>query len=318
MRRPLIFLTGILYLAAIGTARAVVVATGDGTQNTTAPSDDFGFANVGRVYNTADGFYNSGVYLGNGWVLTAYHVVRNTSLTGFQFNDVVFHDPVLGDVTFAVNPATAVRLQNSDSSFTDLALFQLTTAPTFLSAIPIATSLPSNGSTVTMAGNGVNRQSGLTSWNVNGSNVWTETTPPGTFSGYKETQGSQTLRWGTNTIDSQNTTVSLTIGTSTVNVTAFTTDFDNTTDQAQAAAGDSGGGVFYKNGSTWELAGIIDATAAFTNQPDFTAVFGDETFSASLPTYEAQIAAIIPEPGSLSLGVVGLASLVGFWRKRKG
>jgi len=313
MRRPLI-LTGILCLAAIGTARAVVVATGDGTQNTTAPSDDFGFANVGRVYNTADGFYNSGVYLGNGWVLTAYHVVRNTSLTGFQFNDVVFHDPVLGDVTFAVNPATAVRLQNSDSSFTDLALFQLTAAPTFLSAIPIATSLPSNGSTVTMAGNGVNRQPGLTSWNVNGSNVWTETTPPGTFSGYKETQGSQTLRWGTNTIDSQNTTINAGFG----NLTVLTTDFDNTTDQAQAAAGDSGGGVFYKNGSTWELAGILDATASFNGQPDFTAVFGDETVAASLPAYRAQIEARIPEPGSLSLGAIGLASLGGFWRKRKG
>jgi hypothetical protein len=313
MRRPLI-LTGILCLATVGMAHAVVVATGDGTQNTTAPADDFGFANVGRVFNTADGFYNSGVYLGNGWVLTAYHVVRNTSLSGFQFSDVVFHDPILGDVTFAVNPATAVRLQNSDSSFTDLALFQLTTVPTFLSAIPIATSLPSNGSTVTMAGNGVNRQSGLTSWNVNGSNVWTETTPPGTFSGYKETQGSQTLRWGTNTIDSQNSTINAGFG----NLTVLTTDFDNTTDQAQAAAGDSGGGVFYKNGSTWELAGIIDATASFNGQPDFTAVFGDETFAASLPTYEAQIEATIPEPGSLSLDVVGLASLVGFWRKRKG
>jgi len=314
MRRPFI-LSGVLCLATIGMAHAVVVATGDGTQNTTAPSDDFGFANVGRVFNTADGFYNSGVYLGNGWVLTAYHVVRNASLSGFQFGDVVFHDPILGDTTFAANPATAVRLQNSDSTFTDLALFQLSTVPTFLSAIPIATSLPSNGSTVTMAGDGVNRQSGLTYWNIDSSNVWSETgppPPPRDASGYKETQGSQTLRWGTNTIDSQNSTINAGFG----NLTVLTTDFDNTTNQAQGAAGDSGGGVFYKNGSTWELVGIMDATASFTGQPDFTAVFGDETFAASLPAYRAQITATIPEPGSVGLGLAGMAVL-GCRRRRK-
>ena len=50
MRRPTVsLLSGAICLAAVGTANAVVVATGDGTQNTTAPSDDFGFANVGRV-----------------------------------------------------------------------------------------------------------------------------------------------------------------------------------------------------------------------------------------------------------------------------
>src|SRR3954468_14725557 len=65
--------------------RAVVLAGGDGTQNTSPPAvDDFGFANVGRVFNTADGFFNSGVYLGHGWVLSAYHPVRTLS-GGFQF-----------------------------------------------------------------------------------------------------------------------------------------------------------------------------------------------------------------------------------------
>src|SRR5262245_25626529 len=122
MRRSSLIFTGLLYLAALAGARAVVVATGDGTQNATAPVDDFGFANVGKVYNSFNGFYNSGVYLGNGWVLTAYHVVRDGS-GGFLFNDVIFRDPVFGDTTFAVNTATAVRLQNADTTFTDLALF---------------------------------------------------------------------------------------------------------------------------------------------------------------------------------------------------
>src|SRR5262245_20194431 len=143
MRRRLLLLTGIFHLAVLADTQAVVVATGDGTQNTTAPGDDFGFANVGKVYNSFNGFFNSGVYLGNGWVLTAYHVVQDGS-GGFLFNDVVFRDPVFGDTTFVVNATTAVRLQNADTTFTDLALFRLTTTPTFLSPVTIASALPTS------------------------------------------------------------------------------------------------------------------------------------------------------------------------------
>jgi hypothetical protein len=311
MRRSALLITSAFCLAAAGSARAVVVAGGDGTQNTTAPGDDFGLANVGRVFNTANGFYNSGVYLGNGWVLSAYHVVRDLNSTGFLFGSVVFRDPVLGDTAFTVNPATAVRLQNADASFTDLALFRLTTTPTFLSAVSIASTLPSAGTAVTMAGNGLNRQAGLTYWDIDNSNVWTETTPPGEASGYKEINGSQSVRWGTNTIKVGPTTADTGFG----NMTVFTTDFDNTANQAQASPGDSGGAVFYKNGATWELVGIMDATAGYPGQPDFTAVFGDETYAASLPAYRSQIVATVPEPGSLGLGLAG-ATVLG-WRRRR-
>ncbi len=263
MRPAAALFTAILYLAAAHVAEAVVVATGDGTQNTTAPSDDFGFANVGLVYNTADGFYASGVYLGNGWVLTAYHVVRDASLSGFRFSDVVFHDPILGDTTFAVNPSTAIRLQNSDSTFTDLALFQLTTvADLSFGRSPSPPLCPRADPPVMMAGGGVNRQSALTCLECQRlERLDRDHAAAGIdATGYKEIQGSQTLRWGTNTIESQNTLLDAGYG----NLTVFTTDFDNVSNQAQAAAGDSGGGVFYKNGSTWELAGIINATGTPT------------------------------------------------------
>ena len=45
-----------------------IVAGGDGSQNTTAPADDPGFANIGIRGS------GSAVYLGDGWVLTATHV----------------------------------------------------------------------------------------------------------------------------------------------------------------------------------------------------------------------------------------------------
>lgn len=311
MRRPASLFACLFGLVA-SSAQAVVVATGDGTQNTTAPTDDFGLANVGRVFNTVNGFYNSGVYLGNGWVLTAYHVVRDPGETGFLFGSVVFKDPVLGDTTFVVNPSTAIRLQNADSSFADLALFQLTAVPTFLSSVTIASALPTAGSAISMAGNGLNRQADLTYWEIDGSEVWTESGAPGDASGYKEINGSQTIRWGTNTIEAGTLATDIGFGTTTF----FRTDFDNTTNQAQAAAGDSGGAVFYKNGANWELIGILNAAGDQAGQPGFTAVFGNETYAVSLPTYRDQIVAAVPEPGSIGLGLAGGAILLG-WRRRR-
>jgi len=61
-------------------ASALVVEGPNEATSTSAPAtNDFGFANVARVFDTADGFFTSGVYLGNGWLLTAYHAVRDAA-----------------------------------------------------------------------------------------------------------------------------------------------------------------------------------------------------------------------------------------------
>jgi hypothetical protein len=55
----------VLVMVAVGfplqNADAVLISTGDGTGNTTAPSNDPGFSNVGVVNGL------SGVYVRNGW-----------------------------------------------------------------------------------------------------------------------------------------------------------------------------------------------------------------------------------------------------------
>jgi hypothetical protein len=150
----------------------------------------------------------------------------------------------------------------------------------------------------------------LTYWNIDNSNVWTETPIPGDASGYKEV-GTQSVRWGTNSIEGGTFTLNAGYG----DMTAFSTDFDNTAGEAQAAIGDSGGGVFFKNGSTWELVGILDAVSGYTGQPGATAVFGNESHAASLPAYRGQIVTTIPEPGSMGLVVMGMAVLG--WRRHR-
>lgn len=58
------------------TGMAALISTGDGSGNTTPPSADPGFANVGDVNGL------SGVYVRNGWVLTANHVGENPIILG--------------------------------------------------------------------------------------------------------------------------------------------------------------------------------------------------------------------------------------------
>src|SRR5262249_32646640 len=116
-----------------------------------------------------------------------------------------------------------------------------------------------------------------------------------------------TKGWGNNMVSGGATLVF----DGTTNLIAFPTTFDapplQTSDECQAAPGDSGGGVFYKNGSTWQLAGIIVAIGGpESNRPYNSAVYTDETFSLDIATYRDQIMATIQATvPTLSIARVG-------------
>ena len=65
MQRTLLLALALLLSAP---AEALVFVSGDGQGNTSPPPDDPGWNHVGRVSGL------NGIYLGNGWVLTANHV----------------------------------------------------------------------------------------------------------------------------------------------------------------------------------------------------------------------------------------------------
>jgi hypothetical protein len=90
---------------------------------------------------------------------------------------------------------------------------------------------------------------------------------------------------------------------------------DSDSTEAQAAYGDFGGGVFHKNGSTWELTGLMVGVVGFSGQPDpeENAVFGNSTLVADLSFYRPQIIAIVPEPHPMALAASGLGGLM-LWR----
>jgi len=294
-------------LAAALPVHAVLVAQGDGTQNLSAPTDDFGWANVGTVFDPSEGINITGVYLGSGWVLTAYHGVRDATQTGFQFGPIVF-----GGVPYTAEAGSGVRLTTPGVGPADLALVHLTSEPP-LPSVTIASTDPTNNLSATLMGNGPNRDPNQTHWIVNTltePDTWTETALTGNAQGYKWIAG-QSLRWGTNNISAFSgsvTTNNFDDGFGTV--TAFRTNFTNLSGEAQGGFGDSGGGVFWKTGGQWQLGGIMLFTGGLNGQPANTAVFNDETYAANLATYRTEITSIVPEPSAAALALLGVTGLI--------
>ena len=252
-----------------------MIATGDGSGNTTAPEDDPGFANVG-IRGPA-----SAVYLGNRWAITAAHVRPGSVL--------------LSGLEYAVLPAETVPVENPTDDLTpetDLLLLRLAEDP----GLPHQR-LPCEqrrlGSEVVMVGYGHDREPQTTYWNVDvgptaSDDVWTEvaSASEGNRQGFK-TQDSQTIRWGRGSIG----VTDFVEPTDDGDVISFSSSFNrslNVDDLSQAVRGDSGGAVFQKNLGVWELVGVIYAVSPLENQPLGTrgAVYGDSTLIVDLHQYK--------------------------------
>jgi autotransporter-associated beta strand protein len=284
----MLIVAGVLGLS--GEARAVVISSGDGTGNTTAPVGDFGWSYVGAINGA------SGVYLGGsggmGWVLTANHVGSGDFVTsdGNRYSSVA---------------NSGVQFGNSD-----LYAFQVAIGNAPLSSrsnLYLAGAAPVDGSILTMIGYGYDRSPESKTWFVDTTPatwIWSTSVfndSDSTFQGYQELSTS-TKRWGTN-LSSGVINYS---GTSVIQTT-FTTDPAH---EAQGAGGDSGGGVFSIFGEGYQLSGIMTEISTYNNQPAYTAVAsnslqGNLTYSIDISAYANQINALtglFPSSSSTSSG----------------
>ena len=262
---------------------AASVISGGDTGNLSAPLDDPGWGRVGRV-----GTNGSGVYLGNGWVITANHVSTKTYFT------------VEGDPTYQIidGPGNGVRLQNPapppDTFIDYLYMFRIDVSGSNLNGLgdlQITSAAPSSDTQGVHIGTG----EGQTSPTYSNGYTWAGDASRDTRWNYQDVYNSNQDFWG---------------------MEGFVTDFEQRSNYGMAADNDSGSGLFVKNDTTWELAGIAHAVGnMFNGQPSGTARYGNWSFYSDLSAYSDQISQTLattpmPEPATLGLLLLGSLALL--------
>ena len=307
----------VLFLALLPcAASAVVVAGANGGGNTTNNTTSAQMTAQLGLTNTA--FYDNvlpysdagSVYLG--WA--------NTSLGPRAYLLSAMHITLSN--TMLIN-AVSYSVTRQSISGSDLALLTLANVDGIMPSLPVvalASSTPSIGTSVIMAGFGRNRvQAATTNASVSDAITLTNGT------GYTTTSP-QVQRWGTNATARANSsgfasaTIIIALGAS--NTTAIATQFDApetnawlSTSEAQAVFGDSGGGLFTTNGT---LAGIVAAVSANGLDAEFT----NKTYFTDIATYKAAVDTaigytLVPEPSTSALLLLGAGTALFFALRRR-
>jgi hypothetical protein len=300
-----------VYAVIVGTVMDTTVNPADYEPAEGFEDWDQGDPGWNNVTQTGSNF----VYLGNNWVLTARHIAAGTA----HFSTGSFTRISSQNFTIS-NPPSSLANGVSLTSQTDLRLFRISGTPN-LPALTIASESPpaagETGSQMVFIGNGRTRFASESHWSMNLSNPpsnWGTAEVPtgGNVHGYKASS-TRTKRWGTNRLEDpssdefdndtfdeilSNTTAVLPLTTSdtiTRDVISMVTVFDQQSAssalpwESQAVSGDSGGAVFYNQGTPedpdWVLSGIVNATLVYGQQPRTYAVYGNGTTFADLSYY---------------------------------
>jgi hypothetical protein len=325
------FIAAIAIVVSPKSAIAVMVgATPDSppdtSMNPVEPSEALpyghpGWANAGRTT-----FGLNGVYIGDAWVMTAWHA----GAAPIQFVDGgPVYDPIPGQSFNVPNPAGYAGLTETNS---DLIIYRIKSDPG-LPSLPIATQPLAASNEVMFVSNGHYRASPETHWSVTvnpgpNNDVWAAVgsctmSPPACRHGY--ISAGEGKRWGTNHVEDDQTVfgsspphndANITVkvpydsGRATIgNVTVFNQSSSNPF-EAQLVDKDSGSGVFYERSGQWELAGISINIFTWEGQSSLWAVYGDASAFADLSSYASQIAAI--KADHVDYSDVGDVNLDGF------
>jgi hypothetical protein len=320
-------------LITLRPANAVMVGTTpdlppDTSMNPATPGSgwtqgDPGWANAGL--NT---YGLNGVYIGDGWVLSAWHA--GTATIKFVENGPSY-DPIPNQSFVVPNPSGYAGLTEP---YADMIMYRIKSEPPGLLPLTIASQPLAVGNEVMFISHGHYRAAAETHWTVNTAtdpDEWNFATsctlnPPDCRHGY--ISAGEGKRWGTNHIENDQTVfgpnpphndANITVkvkypdpGVTDIatiaNLTVFNQNSSNPF-EAQAVVKDSGSAVFHKRSGQWELAGITTNVFTWNGQSSLWAVYGDAIAFADLSSYATQIAAI--KSDHMDYSIVGDVDLDG-------
>lgn len=303
MKSPFLAISLCIFFVVTGQdANALILWNKDNNANQSDPGTGVPWDSVGRVAGTdlsLTSSTGSAIYLGNGFMLTANHVTLGMD------QRVTFDGVTSFSVDMTFNGGTGAQ---QVAAGVDLKVFKLTTNPS-VSAV----ALDSTGgfsSNATLVGFGVGR--GATSL---------ETSPVAW--GALETVAK---RWGTNVPRALQT-----VSYSGYSYSALVSIAGNSTaspagvgdNEAAITLIDSGSAMFQFISGTWYLIGVGTTveqqagsnTTTYARDSVSGVNRGDANFHASVATYRTDILAIIPEPSTYGLLVMG--GSITAWRIRR-
>jgi hypothetical protein len=207
------------------------------------------------------------IYLGGGWALTARHVGMGEIL--------------LSDGVYMPLVRSRHTLMNENGTGADAMIFELDPSAEIpdLPILPIASAPLQVGEEVLVIGFGRERAK-VSVWHADGE----------PYFGF-EWSANGAKRWGTNRI----TAVGELLAHQGSRTHVFAFQFDEphsdqmTLYEAQAATGDSGGGVFVKRNDEWLLAGMMVSVTGKSQTPHKAATYGDFTYAADMSAYRDEI-----------------------------
>jgi hypothetical protein len=240
----------------------------------------------------------SGVYLGNGYLLTANHVTGTRYFLGGT--------EYLVDTSYGTNGIRIV--QNSNNQNLDLKVIKILNPPAGLTGIPLVDSNDGVGLQVSyVMGWGVGKGTPMDA-------------DPATRGWMWGTSATAAQRWGLNvTFPSPTTFVN---NPNTYLATSFNpnlfVDPNANNFVAQPTLGDSGGALFQYHDGIYKLAGLTAAVSVLGsgyyargagNTPD-------QAYYVSMAAHGAEVIDVIPEPGLGVASAVGLVFLLLSHRRR--
>ena len=283
-RLPLLWRASAISLVGLGgtTAPSPAVMLIGPDNNLEAPSNGAPWDHVARLDTTNA----SGVYVGNGYVLTANHVTNpETILLAGQLYSI---DPFFFPTQVGGTDLKLVRIQGDPG----------------LASLPLAGADDDHfGVSSTLIGWGVGKGDEIANqgWQWAGND-------------------SRVERWGTNV-----TLAALSTAGETAGLLQTRFDFSEGFDEASATGGDSGSGLFQNFGGVWKLAGLtvsVDGSFGESFYDQDLAAPGDQphlSYYVPIKGYRDElIAVIIPEPATALLLPLGAMCAWTARRQRRG